>query len=83
MGNRDIYREYRKASSSGCFPYASERVPFIMVKNGQVRWAQGRWAKLELLSERGGKLLAAWPGEWRTDVFEIDDREAAKAALEH
>jgi hypothetical protein len=34
-----------------------------------------------MLKERGGIILAVWPGTWSSDVFEVNDRIKALAAL--
>jgi hypothetical protein len=34
-----------------------------------------------MLKERGGKILAVWPGKWSSDVFEVNDRIRGLAAL--
>jgi hypothetical protein len=33
-----------------------------MVKSGKVTWAGRRADKIAMLKERGGKILAVWPG---------------------
>jgi hypothetical protein len=73
--------ETRKASASDYFPYASTRVPFILIKGSSISWAKNKGEKRELLATRGGKILATWPGGWSTDVFEIDDRKLGLEAL--
>jgi hypothetical protein len=37
--------------------------------------------KIAMLKERGGKILAVWPGNWSSDVFEVNDRIRALAEL--
>ena len=72
---------FRQATASDGFPYTSNTVPFIMIKAGKATWAGDARSKLAMLRERGGKILAVWPGQYRSDVFEIDDRRLALAAL--
>src|SRR5580698_1633246 len=75
------HSDYRQASTSGNFPYDADTVPYILIKGGKIAWASKQSGKLALLRERGGKILAVWPGQWSSDVFEIDDRICACAAL--
>lgn len=60
------------------FPYADPRVPFIVPGIG---YAQRPNDKIELLQSTEGPIYAVWPGNWRSDVFEVVDRDAALAAL--
>jgi hypothetical protein len=73
--------EFRHAADSDNFPYGADTTPFIMVKSGRVSWAGRKADKIAMLKERGGKILAVWPGKWSSDVFEINDRMRALAAL--
>jgi hypothetical protein len=75
------YSDFRQASASESFPYGADTVPYILIKGGKITWANSPAGKLALLKERGGKILAVWPGQWSSDVFEIDDRIRARAAL--
>jgi hypothetical protein len=75
------HSDYRQASTSENFPYDADTVPYILIKGGKIAWANKQPGKLALLRERGGKILAVWPGQWSSDVFEIDDRIRARAAL--
>jgi hypothetical protein len=75
------HSDFRQASTSESFPYGADTVPCILIKGGKITWANNRAGKLALLKERGGKILAIWPGQWSSDVFEIDDRIRARAAL--
>lgn len=73
---------FRSASASREFPYGLDTVPFILVKAGRAQsYAKKRRDKLTMLTTRGGTILAAWPGQWSTDVFVIDDRSIAKRVL--
>lgn len=73
--------KFRQAADSENFPYGAETTPFIMVKSGKVTWAGRKADKIAMLKERGGKILAVWPGKWSSDVFEVNDRIRALAAL--
>jgi hypothetical protein len=82
MGTHNgINTELRRATDSPDFPYGSTSVPFVMIRDGTIRWAKNPPAKRELCREPGGKLLAVWPGNYSSDVFEVDDRAVALAAL--
>lgn len=76
----------RRTSDSGdVFPWRARDVPFIQITaDGEIRQAQGIGDKRAMLEEAGTNdcLLAAWPGQWRQDVFLIDDRAAAQQGLE-
>jgi hypothetical protein len=74
--------DFRLTSSSPEFPYGSDTVPFILIKSGKASYVKSRRDKLNMLGERGGKILAVWPGKWSSDVFELDDRSAARRVLE-
>lgn len=70
----------RSAKESGCFPYGNKRVCYIEVSdNGNVRQLSSRQEKFDAFchAKAGiGKLLAVWPGQWRSDLFVIDDLDA-------
>lgn len=70
---------FRQAADSENFPYGEDTTPFIMVKSGKVTWAARKTDKIAILKERGGKILAVWPGKWPSDVFEINDRSTVVA----
>ena len=74
--------DLRSASASSEFPYGSDLVPFILFKAGKLSYAKSRRDKLAMLRERGGKILAVWPGKWSSDVFELDDKSLARRVLE-
>jgi hypothetical protein len=74
--------DFRFASASSEFPYGSNLVPFILSKPGKLSYAKSRQDKLAMLSERGGRILAVWPGKWSSDVFELDDRSLARRVLQ-
>jgi hypothetical protein len=38
--------------------------------------------KLDMVGQRGGTILAVWPGKWSSDVFEVDDRSLARRVLQ-
>jgi hypothetical protein len=35
-----------------------------MIKGGEITSANDRRGKLDMLAQRGGKILAVWPGRW-------------------
>lgn len=67
----------RSAKETGCFPYGSKRVCFIEVfPDGNVRQVSSDKEKKEAFEHalcEKSKLLAVWPGQWRSDLFVIDD----------
>jgi hypothetical protein len=72
--------QFRNAADSENFPYGADTTLFIMVKIGRVTWAGRKADKIAMLKERGGKILAVWPGQWSSDVFEVNDRTRALTA---
>jgi hypothetical protein len=74
----------RTSDADDVFPWRARDVPFILVTvSGLVRQAQGINDKRAMLEEAKEEdcLLAAWPGQWRQDIFVIDDRGAAIRGL--
>lgn len=76
----------RHTSASGeIFPWRAQDVTLIRVAtSGLVTQAQTIGEKQAMLDTADGDdlLLAAWPGQWRQDIFVIDDRAAARQGLE-
>lgn len=69
----------RSAKESGCFPYKSKLVCFIEVCNdGTTRQLTSRQECNEACSNvtKGtSAIYAVWPGNWRSDLFVIDELE--------
>lgn len=66
------------------FPYESKRVCWIVVEDGVPSQASSQEEKrkavrLALAGEL--KLFAVWPGDWSSDLFELDDLAAAAESL--
>jgi len=74
--------DFRLTSASAEFPYGSNLVLFILFKSASLSYAKSRQDKLNVLRERGGKILAVWPGQWSSDVFELDDKSLARRVLQ-
>lgn len=76
----------RRTSASGeGFPWRAQDVTFVCVTaDGLVTQAQTIGEKRAMLgaADNGDLLLAAWPGQWRQDIFVVDDRGAALEGLE-
>jgi hypothetical protein len=76
----------RRTSTSGeVFPWRAQDVTLVCVTaDGLVTQAQAIGEKRAMLEAagHGDLLLAAWPGQWRQDIFVIDDRNAALQGLE-
>ncbi len=70
----------RIASEEKWFPYASKLVCYIEVTPaGEVRQISSKSEKREAaVNAFAGKsqIYAVWPGQWRSDLFLIDDLEA-------
>lgn len=63
------------------FPYSGKSVCFIeQTPDGKIdqvhTYVDDMRAVYYRVKYEGSKLYAAWPGNWRTDLFEIDDIEA-------
>lgn len=74
----------RKASDASSFPYTWKTAPFIYVStDGRINTAQSPADKMSMLQEKEPNdiILSVWPGDWRSDVFEIDDIDLAIKAL--
>ena len=67
----------RSAKETGCFPYSSKRVCYIEVfPDGTVKQVSSVMEKKEAfenVSCQRSQLFAVWPGQWRSDLFIIDD----------
>lgn len=70
----------RSAKESGCFPYRSKLVCYMELSNdGSIKQLSTKNEKLEAyLNSKAGisKILAVWPGQWRSDLFIIDDLDS-------
>jgi hypothetical protein len=76
------WQPMRKASTVD-IPWKSPLVVIIRISGSTVRASHRTEDKRQLLrsADPSDLVLAAWPGERRQDVFEIDDLEAACKAL--
>ncbi len=75
-----------KNASEAPFPYKSKTVCYAEVKaDGSVKQVSNTKAELLAAAERveagGSTLVAAWPGQWRTDLFKVDDLELLRGAV--
>ena len=70
----------RSAKEAGCFPYRSKLVCYMELTNdGNIKQLSNKNEKLEAyLNAKAGisKILAVWPGQWRSDLFIIDDLDS-------
>lgn len=73
----------RKASEVEIgFPYRDQRVSYILVVDGVVtnpRYAADKRAAAKALVAGEGQVFAVWPGQYRSDLFVIDDVAAFAA----
>ncbi|MGH3857992.1 hypothetical protein [Actinokineospora sp.] len=75
----------RAASTSTRLPWQARTVTLICVgADGVVAQAKTVPEKRDLLdmARRTDLVLVAWPGQWSQDIYLVDDREAARAALD-
>ena len=70
----------RSAKETGCFPYGSGQVCYMEVSpDGAVTQLSTICEKCSAyINAQAGisKILAVWPGRWRSDLFIIDDLDA-------
>ena len=75
----------RSAKEAGCFPYRSKTVCFMeLFPDGKLEQLNNDDAKFEAcVNARNGKskIVAVWPGNWRSDLFIIDDIEEFMDAI--
>ncbi len=75
----------RSAKAVEHFPYKSKLLCYIEVmSNGTVKdvsYSQHKREALENVKSGESRLFAVWPGQWRSDLFKIDDIEAFAASL--
>lgn len=71
------------------FPHYASTVPyiFIIADNGEIRIAYANTTKekdamILALPHSNYRILAVWPGQWKSDVFEIDRADALIKSLE-
>ena len=70
----------RLASEAGAdFPYRSKRICYFTISNS-VPVPLSR-VDLQVALHTRKHIYAVWPGEWRSDMFLIDDRAALREAI--
>jgi hypothetical protein len=75
----------RRTSDAQFVPWNAGDVTLIRIsEDGRITQAQRIEEKRSALrnAAAGDCLLLAWPGQWRQDIFFVDDREAALLGLE-
>lgn len=66
------------------FPYGGRRVCWIAVENGVPCQLHTKDAKRQAVRRARAdeiNLYAVWPGQWQSDLFRLDDLDAAAASL--
>lgn len=75
----------RSAKETGCFPYRSKTVCFMeLFPNGELNQLTTDNQKLDAIANANhgkSKIVAVWPGNWRSDLFVVDDLDAFYVAL--
>lgn len=73
-----------RPASEAPFPYTSQRVCYIeRHPNGmlhQIRTKAQMTAAVQMAKDGEIDIVAVWPGEYRSDLFVIDDLDALAAA---
>jgi len=75
----------RSAKETGCFPYRSKLVCFMeLSEDGEIHQlidiGDKRKAYYNAIDGKS-RILAVWPGNWRSDLFIIDDLSEYGASL--
>lgn len=81
----DVHVLLRDASTATRLPWQARTVTLVCVgADGVVAQAKTVPEKRDLLDMAGRRdlVLVAWPGQWSQDVHVVDDRKAARAALD-
>jgi hypothetical protein len=74
----------KQASAQDRFPYRERHVTFLRLSSdGYVTQGKGIAEKRAMLSQSASDdlLLAAWTGNYSTDIFVLDDLAAVRVAL--
>lgn len=71
----------RKTSETPEFPLGVPKVnPYLFLANdGTISQISGKTEAMKFLSlarENKGTIVAGWVGQWRTDMFQVDDLDA-------
>jgi hypothetical protein len=77
--------QLRRTSDADHVPWRANDVTLIWISEaGRITQAQRIEDKRSALRDAasGDCLLLAWPGQWRQDIFLVDDRQAALLGLE-
>lgn len=53
------------------FPHGSRGVCYYVIKSNQL--VEVGYDDAVRRARRGGRVYATWHGQWRTDMFEVDD----------
>lgn len=84
-GNSLALKMRRTSDTEGNFPYGwPGRVCYMEITSYHIVQLRTRADMREAIyrAQVGqSRIIAAWPGEWRTDVFEIDDINALALAV--
>lgn len=70
----------RSAKETKCFPYRMKTVCYFEVfPDGKIEQLQTAGEKLDAYcraKDGESNIYAVWPGQWRSDLFTIDDLDA-------
>lgn len=70
----------RSAKEAEVFPYSSKLVCYMeLFPNGEIHQLSTEFERVEAyFNAKSGKskILAVWPGRWRSDLFIIDDLDS-------
>lgn len=71
----------RSAKNNDTFPYSSKLICYIeKTKDGEVKqihnYFEEKSAAYKRAIEENSKIYAVWPGQYNSDLFEIDDLDA-------
>lgn len=63
------------------FPFTDPRVAYFKVVEGEIVQVRIDRSTVSQLKSTDGRLYAAWPGEYKTNVFEVPLLELYKAFM--
>lgn len=70
----------RSSAKAGCFPYSSKHVCYMeLFPDGELNQLSDKQEKLRAYVRASigeSKIVAVWPGQWRSDLFIVDDLDS-------
>lgn len=70
-----------KHAPSSAFPYTDPTVSYFTVANGMLYPVSIDKNSIKNIKSDDSTLFAVWPGQYRSDIFEVDKFDLVKAFL--